>query len=636
MLPNIEVNQRQSLEQDVSINRPEVTQVLDQNEALIDESALSSHTPAVPSILCEDTSEIIAKTNSDTEISKLGEGPSTRIDSTTHERNVRFRKTPYPKETKPPKTAVPLRISSRSTKGKKPDRFVHAIFVFFVMACVTGTHGTFKRTEPLIWRPTSIPVVEEVSALRVDLTYVNPCQEFSSIISDTSRKSLFLEQCNREFEATFLKPLASFCTESAVHLRARREIITLVISAVVVIGFLAMSSPIYLAYKMKQLTNELESEIDSRLVSERELRRRISTLDGDLRKFEEKLITMESELFRVMVTNTAIRTKFVIYQMKIMNIADAWIRGKIHPDLFSLFNKTLPNHERYPYEEMTPIPCVHEAHSGSVIFKLQVKKVSRGAIVAAADPFFFRKTDSKNRKCKQNYRGPDLVLLNITSHEYCPLDRAVEQLTMRDYHYCFNGANSQGLAWWNELDCGNPAYDQVKHFFQIKTFGNSRFIYCPEQKIVMKNLSFNCPNYVFSLPIDIEFKIGEMEFHSITHFLRGNIDFSSREMHALNLRLFHHSANSQDPFDPVSWNDDQENAHLPIFLLFAIPVTIFAIFLFTFIYLRLKTKKIARAQEEIVEEKLIELKQQPTSQLSSVTNSNSEPKTRTQTTLIHA
>ena len=78
---------------------------------------------------------------------------------------------------------------------------------------------------------------------------------------------------------------------------------------------------------------------------------------------------MEAELYKVIITNAAIRTKFVIYQMRVMSIADSWIRGKIHPDLFSLVNKTLPNYEQYPYGEIVPLSCAHEAHSTNVLPK---------------------------------------------------------------------------------------------------------------------------------------------------------------------------------------------------------------------------------------------------------------------------
>ena len=139
---------------------------------------------------------------------------------------------------------------------------------------------------------------------------------------------------------------------------------------------------------MKQLSSKLEAEIDSRLLPERELRREITTMNENLRKFKEKLISLEAELYKVIITNTAIRNKFVIYQMKMMNIADSSIKGKIHPDSFPLLNKTLPNHEQYPYEEMVPLSCVHEEHSKNVLFRMQIKKVSQKTVVVAADPFF--------------------------------------------------------------------------------------------------------------------------------------------------------------------------------------------------------------------------------------------------------
>ena len=284
---------------------------------------------------------------------------------------------------------------------------------------------------------------------------------------------------------------------------------------------------------------------------------------------------------------------------------------------------------------MTPVSCVYEPHSSNAIFKIQIKKVSKRVIIATADPFFFRKIDKGNKNCKQIYKGPNLVLLNLTSHEYCPLDQPVEQLTIQDFHYCFEEKNFQGLAWWNELDCGNPAYEEIKYFFQVKIFGNNRFVYCPKQKIAMKNLTFECPDFVFSLPIDIEFRIGRIEFQSIEYDLRGNIDFSSREIHALNLRLFNHVANDMDPFNPVSWSEESSNSYYSIILKFLLPVVLVFILCSVLLYLR-KTKSSRRfSGRETVKEELIELKQQSTS-----TSTDQKPVTHsenpTHTTVIYA
>lgn len=201
-----------------------------------------------------------------------------------------------------------------------------------------------------------------------------------------------------------------------------------------------------------------------------DMRRNLASLDSKVRSLEGKLWTLGNELYLVILTTTTIWSKFIVHQMKIADIASSWTRKKIHPDLFPLLNLSTEEFEMFSYELMTPMSCVHEHHSSNILIKLRAKKVSEHAIIAAADPFFFRKINEKEEVCRWRYQGPDFVVLNLTSHEFCPLDKKVEQVILSDSGLFLDRNSSKGLAWWNDLDCGNPTYNMAETFLQIKIF----------------------------------------------------------------------------------------------------------------------------------------------------------------------
>ena len=143
-------------------------------------------------------------------------------------------------------------------------------------------------------------------------------------------------------------------------------------------------------------------------------------------------------------------------------------------------------------------------------FSFSTPVFNRASIVLIADSFDLYSITA-NTMCSYEYTGPNAVLYESTK-ELCKF-KSLNLLGHNSYilsphDNCVNDTLFQDT--WMKDKC--IKFDNQVILPQIERIKNKIAVYCVKQKILIEGEEIDCPEYVFHLPLHMNFTIGEYKY----------------------------------------------------------------------------------------------------------------------------
>lgn len=197
------------------------------------------------------------------------------------------------------------------------------------------------------------------------------------------------------------------------------------------------------------------------------------------------------------------------------------MKGKIpesikHWDEIPIWNGKLAHHSKL-------VSCKSKTnkYNRKLFIQFVIPDVEEDIEIYTASPFnYYNSTGNETeneRTCYMKYNGPENIMFNNSNNctdeirYYNIEDDIVTRQTCDTPNY----SNLPRSGLWNQGSCTSQPINNP-NFIQIRTIGYKNRIYCFPHKISINNQTQNCPNYVFEINRNEEFKIDEYEEITIT------------------------------------------------------------------------------------------------------------------------
>ena len=181
------------------------------------------------------------------------------------------------------------------------------------------------------------------------------------------------------------------------------------------------------------------------------------------------------------------------------------------------------------------------------MFEMQMAIVDSTIKVMRSDPFkVFTLNKSNKTVCTSVYRGPKHFLFDTKIDCLTAINRDLSEdyiiLNPHDKD-CFKEFAKEDKyrtyrTYWEDLPCRPLSEVNFDEFIQIKSYGDSNYLYCSSHNISVYNEKERpCPQHVFSLPYDTPFKIGTQTYNFISIKSKSKVSFSLEHSQKLNYKL---------------------------------------------------------------------------------------------------
>lgn len=255
---------------------------------------------------------------------------------------------------------------------------------------------------------------------------------------------------------------------------------------------------------------------------------------------DKQLQAIKAQTIPTFLASTTLATNFLHTKIMLESIQDEWREKRISSQLFRLINTTIP--ENMPLKLMVPIECRHHVNDKMVTFRISMQQISNKLIIARADPFVLL-TRHEGKICERKFSGPYLVLYHTETHDVCPIDAdplLSNPLLVPENFTCNYWAEEPSISW-REITCGDSTLRKPEQFIQVKEQRNTRYIYCPTFEVELKNellqRTFECPDEVFSVPMNFSVKIGQSFYPVFTKTIESRLELLPTYIQTINARL---------------------------------------------------------------------------------------------------
>lgn len=462
--------------------------------------------------------------------------------------------------------------------------FIYNFFIHFqifkLIICFTlilGVHNVHQKenysptlSSPLLWRPSSHAVAQQVVFHTINFTIQSPCSEFIEILSfkfknessnnDNQSIKQYQIWCQNLYNQLIIGQIRENCPlvdkiriqmpdmrGNNISKRSLPENIVSFkwISVVTALGF--FTKELFSKFDTEARLNELELNNAQRMQFfewsqqtsneiHHEIFRQMLLLSQDVDKLSYRL--SEQNLLNVASSTLYMSISSKLYQVDsyFKNFFESLRKNKISKDFEYLFpNLTLCNsNEKCPREYWTGYGCetlVSNEIDGNIVnmvLKLSTVVVHSIYRIVEVDPFVIRKSQDETSTCFYEYNGRQLFLYN--SNTDCIKDIVNHKLKNPSaimFAYDFENSNIMKTRcsnwpdfldeYWRQSYCKKTKDLFAEEIVQIKTDNNFIYIYCFAYNLTIfndeyKNRSFICDNIIYQLNRNTSFMIGNTSF----------------------------------------------------------------------------------------------------------------------------
>ncbi|KAI1303655.1 Transposon Ty3-G Gag-Pol polyprotein [Halotydeus destructor] len=476
--------------------------------------------------------------DSDTEIDEDTELPKEAVPLTQTASTPTVQRTGMPKE----KLSLAPR---KSTRIKTATKMFQLPFLIIGMLSLTAS-ANFNRASPVVWRSTQEKLITGNEAVFAIVKLEDTCEIFRELPASMytmESKEQYLKWCNRAFKEDVLDKLNGFCTDVDSHHRTpttvsmhrqKRAIFTiaLIIGVVISVGFSAVASVINMV-QMSDVKQELQN-INERLAH---VNRSIEINQQVLRLLEDKMKEqgiaiqenrehikrLEATFPQSTILVSHLASQFASARMLLNTVGRQWKNKKVDEQLIDFLNITLPCGDDCPLNLATAGKCELDRYRNILKMEFDLTKVNRQVKIMKADPFIQLLPGSNAQQlCYQTYIGPMHVLIEEDNTCLMPLpDSAFHEkgyIVSPTTKYCLDwGVKEDAPKLWSSSTCVRADDINPTVRTQVKMTDTDNHIYCPRLNITLHGVRMACPDYVFTLPKTVSFKIGRLEYNATSH-----------------------------------------------------------------------------------------------------------------------
>jgi hypothetical protein len=463
-------------------------------------------------------------------------------------------------------TPAAIRRSARSTRGIPPIRYSPTLNLLMMLSllCVVCDAG-FHKVSPILWRHTGKPVLVGVHPVQMAIRFYSPCDLLSDkdLLPNGSQAPLF-NWCNTSFYSDFLRPVRRMCKPAKLKpeslsssSRDKRLVLeiglgiiaigaaaSIGLSAVAVTKTSSLSDQFNDMERQNRIMMENLRQVTANDLVEKLALKRLKTEIAQMSDYVNDLSGTVGQIQRTLPTALIVMSKlgaqFVLTRNLLYEISRKWENNEIDPQLFNVFNVTLPCEGQCPLKYAQPKSCSIDESKNLIVIHFDLRVTQPRAHVLAADPFILISVnESSNTMCSREYAGPNLVVYDESLDCIVPtkgsnLDFANDLILKPDETYCNKRQVKASDKYWVQKQCESLDKVLEDDVVQVKSAGDSNFIYCNtfNIKLYEKMPPVACPDYVFSVPSNRSFRVGRLSYSAerikINNDMRFAPDLSQR------------------------------------------------------------------------------------------------------------
>ncbi len=179
-------------------------------------------------------------------------------------------------------------------------------------------------------------------------------------------------------------------------------------------------------------------------------------------------------------------------------------------------NFTMPCGDSCPFHLATPQKCSLNHDRTKLFMDFSAPIINENLTLVEADPFLMM-LKKENETCSVRYTGPTNAIISTKTNESCVyglnLNRQVtHDIILSPASGCKEYVSKKGTKYFSVAECSKTDHNDYADFVQVKPHHGLYYIYCPESTIAINDKKQHCPDHVFTLPINANFRINEIEF----------------------------------------------------------------------------------------------------------------------------
>lgn len=347
------------------------------------------------------------------------------------------------------------------------------------------------------------------------------------------------EWCEAEFDQAFVKPLETFClthdNDGEKRLTREKRVIaaaiivtSLVVSVIATIGVAAYSSSQAIRNDIATL-EEQQDLILRQLETNKMLNDHVKDILMQLDKRTDvlsKAFTDANERFASLmnfhvpsVTTVSKIGTLAVVKERFFAIGVDWKKKILNPLFLDILNITLPCADDCPSQLMTPISCYVDDLRKQIKLSFEQKTIKTRTQVLVADPFRLITNITADSICFGSYRGPHSVIYDEKNDCVTSLrgdaDSNENMILSPAVAYCSDAVRiNESAHYWSRVECIPRPLIREDDIIQLKSSDQYTYIYCATLKISVFNRTFDCPNFVFSIPHFASFSIGKLDYRA--------------------------------------------------------------------------------------------------------------------------
>ncbi|KAI1304109.1 hypothetical protein HDE_01822 [Halotydeus destructor] len=479
-------------------------------------------------------------------------------------------------------TATDPTTPRRSGRSRKQNSKYQALFSLISLAMVTLAETTFTRVSQVVWVPSHEKTITGLQSVTAMIKMEDPCDIFRILPHDVypvEIKKQYIEWCESAFHEDIIKPLIKFCPDIDAETRSTNSIRLnrpkrLVVSAAIVIGVvIAVGVATLATYIHTSSTSNLQNQIS---IMEKKLAEAAKNLELSHKIIQTIETNIEALTKAVQENRDSIRrieagipyANIIVAHLtaqlrdvktKLSASARSWKMKSLNHLLLETLNITLPCEDDCPLSLATPITCVLNSRKRTVQISFEMKITDPNVTILKADPFKMISYKG-DQVCLKTYSGPEALLLNRKENCIHPIsDKAFSTsgfIASSGPVPCltpdFTGSANR---FWIHQGCDSRSNMSPLDYIQIKQSGRENHLLCPEMTISIHGTETICPDYVFSLPQSVPFRVGTFQYKAGTTAVDSRMQVESDWIHQINFIM-------DPPQRPLDISTNETNALL--------------------------------------------------------------------------
>jgi hypothetical protein len=405
------------------------------------------------------------------------------------------------------------------------------LFTTFLMCFSPVYSHTPKHQSPVLWVPTSNPVIVEYTLGHMEIYLINPCDLVMDIFPSAMAGEA-KSRCNQSYHELILDPLNDWCpsdprTQSLVRSK-RFDPFTI---CLLIVAFCAIGTAVGGAAMAIKNTQELSSErekvrnlqlllegVEDQVVSShmkmtnltKKYNQMVKTVEQEIESYQIK-----GKIVQMMFMTSHLISRFHVGKQTIQDSQHLWKNGKLSSTLLNFFNISLPCKEKCPVDLVRPKSCIllpemKKTSDRTLRLQFTAPIVNPDIISLKAEPFKLM-VRKGNKVCTAMYTGP--LSSVVSKSEKCVLKTFDRQYSDNSHFVPLKTPCSYSL--FSESDQNQfvvqhcePDYPGVHlSFIEVKAHDNQFFVYCPESNVTIDGNEQPCGQDILVFPSGVSLSI---------------------------------------------------------------------------------------------------------------------------------